>query len=162
MDEFTYNALVTHKKISYCYVAGMLPTAGEFRTNGSLNPVAENTWEIPRLQQPLPEYHTVWEQGNARGNKFEKVCCPAVNSGFFTAMVEMGDIMGTFVGHDHINDFEGELYGIRLCYGRSTGYNSYGKEGMELGACVIRLHAHEREFETWIRLGDGTVLRYFD
>jgi hypothetical protein len=110
---------------------------------------------------PLPEYNTVWEQGNARGNKFEKVCCPSMNSGFFAAMVEMGDIMGTFVGHDHINDFEGELYGIRLCYGRSTGYDSYGKEGMERGARVIRLQAHQREFETWIRLADRTVLRYF-
>ncbi len=37
--------------------------------------------------------------------------------------------MGTFVGHDHVNDFVGDLYGIRLCYGRATGFNTYGRQG---------------------------------
>jgi hypothetical protein len=109
---------------------------------------------------PLPEYRTVWELSKARGNKFEDVYCPPVNSGFFAALVEMGDVMGTFVGHDHVNDYEGELHGIRLCYGRATGYNTYGKEDMERGARIIRLHVHRRDFDTWIRLAGGTIVRY--
>lgn len=108
---------------------------------------------------PLPEYRQVWAQEVCYGNKFEDVCCPNLNSGLFAAMVEMGDIMGTFVGHDHVNDYWGTLHGIRLCYGRATGYNEYGKEGFPRGARMIRLRAGERQFESWLRLDDGSVIR---
>ncbi|MCR2807806.1 metallophosphoesterase family protein [Paenibacillus soyae] len=108
---------------------------------------------------PLPEYGTVWEKGGCLGYKHEKVCCSNINSGLFAAMLERGDIMGTFAGHDHINDFSGELYGIRLAYGRASGYNTYGKEGFPRGARVIRLREGARTFESWLRLDDGTVDR---
>lgn len=35
-------------------------------------------------------------------------------------MLESGDVMGTFVGHNHINDYIGVQYGIALAYGRIT------------------------------------------
>ncbi|WP_346010278.1 metallophosphoesterase family protein [Paenibacillus sp. SYP-B3998] len=108
---------------------------------------------------PLPEYKEVWDKETCYGHKFEDVCSAKVNSGLFNAMVEMGDVMGTFVGHDHTNDFTGELHGIRLCYGRASGYNTYGKEGFPRGARMIRLRQGVREFETWLRLADGTVVR---
>lgn len=107
---------------------------------------------------PLPEYKQVWENGTCYGNKFENVCCSPVNSGLFTAMVEMGDVIGTFCGHDHVNDYWGELHGVRLCYGRATGYNTYGKDGFPRGARMIRLREGERSFESWLRLADGTVI----
>jgi len=76
-------------------------------------------------------------------------------------MVEMGDVMGTFVGHDHANDFCSTLHGIKLCYGRSTRYVSYvdhvRKDHFPTGARVIRLQeGQERGFTTWIRENDGT------
>ncbi|KRE50147.1 metallophosphoesterase family protein [Paenibacillus sp. Soil724D2] len=108
---------------------------------------------------PLPEYKQVWENGTCYGNKFENVCCSPVNSGLFTAMVEMGDVIGTFCGHDHVNDYWGELHGVRLCYGRATGYNTYGKEGFPRGARMIRLREGQRSFESWLRLADGTVIK---
>lgn len=108
---------------------------------------------------PLPEYRDVWEREVCNGNKFENVCCPEINTGLFSAMVEMGDVMGTFVGHDHVNDFCGTLHGIRLCYGRATGYSTYGKEGFPRGARVIRLSGGERQFESWLRLDDGSVIQ---
>ncbi|NOU65977.1 metallophosphoesterase [Paenibacillus sp. LMG 31461] len=118
--------------------------------------------ELPALaffHIPLPEYQHVWERATCYGNKQENVCCAHVNSGLFAAMVEMGNVVGTFCGHDHINDYWGELHGIRLCYGRATGYNTYGKEGFHRGARMIRLREGERAFETWLRLADGTVIR---
>jgi hypothetical protein len=107
---------------------------------------------------PLPEYDQVWDLKVCRGSKFEPVCCPARNSGFFAALVEAGDVMGCFVGHDHINDYEGELSGIRLCFGRTTGDACYGKKGFQRGARVIRLREGERRFSTWVRLADGTII----
>jgi hypothetical protein len=108
---------------------------------------------------PLPEYALAWERGGCRGERNEPVCGPALNSGFFAALLEQGDVMGTFAGHDHVNDFEGDLAGIRLCYGRATGYSPYGLPGFERGSRVIRLHEGERSFETWVRLADGTTTR---
>ena len=67
-------------------------------------------------------------------------------------------MLGTFVGHDHINDFMGTLHGIQLCYGRATGYNTYGREGMARGARIIRLTKGVRAFETWLRLEGGQVV----
>lgn len=107
---------------------------------------------------PLPEYQQVWDRETCYGNKFENVCCAPVNSGLFAAMVEMGDVIGAFSGHDHVNDYWGELHGIRLCYGRATGYNTYGKDGFPRGARMIRLREGERSFESWLRLADGTVV----
>jgi hypothetical protein len=91
-----------------------------------------------------------------RGFKFEPACGPSLNSGLFPALVESGDVMGAFVSHDHVNDFDGELHGIRLCYGRASGHSPYGREGFQRGAGVIRLRQGERGFRTWLRLDDGT------
>ncbi|WP_048748447.1 metallophosphoesterase family protein [Paenibacillus sp. P22] len=108
---------------------------------------------------PLPEYNAAWESGSCSGNKHERVCCAEVNGGFFAAMAEAGDVIGTFCGHDHINDYSGEWLGIRLSYGRASGYATYGREGFQRGARVIRLTEGSREFESWLRLEDGTVER---
>lgn len=107
---------------------------------------------------PLPEYNEVWNNSICYGEKNEEVCCPKQNSGLFSSMLEMDDIKGVFVGHDHINDYWGELYGIKLCYGRATGYNTYEKEDFLHGARVILLREGQTAFETWVRLEDGSTI----
>ncbi|MER3474625.1 MAG: metallophosphoesterase, partial [Armatimonadota bacterium] len=67
---------------------------------------------------PLPEYDEVWRTQVCYGQKHEEVCAPKINTGFFAALHKVGEVIGTFVGHEHSNDFWGNLYGIRLCYGR--------------------------------------------
>lgn len=104
---------------------------------------------------PLPEYDEVWDHFPCNGAKYEAVCCPRINTGFFAALHETGDVMGAFVGHDHVNDFDGNLYGIRLCYGRGSGYHTYGRPGFERGARVIQLQETSREFVSWLRLEGG-------
>lgn len=107
---------------------------------------------------PLPEYNDVWDAHLCWGEKHEDVCCPRINSGFFAALHEMGDVMGAFVGHDHVNDYVGELHGIRLCYGRASGCATYGREGFPRGARLIRLRLDVGGFETWLRLADGSAV----
>ena len=101
---------------------------------------------------PLPEFNAVWNPTICQGSKNEEVCCPRINSGFLSVLCEQGDVMGVIVGHDHLNDFEGTLDGIRLCYGRATGYGSYGRDDFPRGARVIRLREGERSFTTWLVL----------
>ncbi|GJM78819.1 phosphohydrolase [Paenibacillus sp. HMSSN-139] len=105
---------------------------------------------------PIPEYETSLIRGRAVGHKFEKVCCPDLNSGLFLAMLDQGDVFATFCGHDHDNDFIGWLHGIQLCYGRVTGYNTYGR--LQRGARIIELQEGSREFKTYLHLDDGTIV----
>ncbi len=109
---------------------------------------------------PLPEYNRVWERAVCYGEKNETVCCPEQNSGLFSSMVESGHMRGVFVGHDHINDYWGELFGIRLCYGRATGYNTYGKDNFLRGARIITLdNPNTYAFQTHIRLSDLSLVK---
>lgn len=108
---------------------------------------------------PLPEYNELWNYHTCYGVNFEGMGCPKVNSGLFAAFLEMGDVRGVFTGHDHVNDFWGELHGIRLHYGRGTGCGAYGKEGMLRGGRVIRLYEEEpAAFATWLRLEGGEIV----
>ena len=107
----------------------------------------------------LPEFHEVWAMETCYGVKREGICSPKINTGFFAAMQESGHTKGVFVGHDHINDFYGDLYGITLGYGRATGYNTYGQEDFHRGARIFLLDKDNTDtFETYIRLADGTVI----
>lgn len=111
---------------------------------------------------PLPEYEYALTAGNANlvGYRFESVCCPSINSGFFAAMVDCGDVKGTFVGHDHVNDYEATLHGIRLIYGRASGFNAYGRDGFPRGGRVILLESGKDTFTTWLRLENAVKVQY--
>lgn len=122
---------------------------------------ADQAEKLPALaffHIPVPEYQQMWDTEVCYGHKHEPVCSAPVNSGLFTTLLEMGDVIGTFCGHDHVNDYHGTLHGIRLCYGRATGLNTYGREGFPRGARVIRLTEGERDFTTWLRLEDGSKI----
>jgi 3',5'-cyclic AMP phosphodiesterase CpdA len=108
------------------------------------------------LHIPLPEFALAGQAGTFRGLNLEAVQCPRVNTDFFAAARSAG-VLGIFAGHDHLNDFDADWHGVRLCFGRATGYRGYGREGFARGARVIRLIEGERSFETWLRLEDGTA-----
>jgi len=117
---------------------------------------ASRGYAIPSLaflHIPLPEFLPAWERGAAVGQKNETVCAPEINSGFFATMVENGNVLGVFAGHDHDNDFAASLHGISLCYGRSLGLDTYGS--LPRGARVIELFEGATGFESWIREESG-------
>ncbi|WP_320051878.1 metallophosphoesterase family protein [uncultured Acetobacteroides sp.] len=107
---------------------------------------------------PLPEFAEAAASQNTTlyGIHNEKVCAPALNSGLFAAMMEQGDVMGIFVGHDHDNDFAVNWYSILLAYGRFSGGNTVYNH-LSNGARVIELTEDKRTIHTWIRLRDGKV-----
>lgn len=101
---------------------------------------------------PLPEYTDAWynKVNPPIGVKFEDECSPEINTGMFSAMLEAGDVMGTFVGHDHINDYIGVYHGIALAYGRVTKVMK-GEEDPLAGGRVLVLSKGSHSFKTWIR-----------
>jgi len=107
---------------------------------------------------PLPEYKQAFDQGEFRkGVRMEEECSPDINTGMFAALVLEGNVLGTFVGHDHNNNYVAQLYNIALCYGYYSGGNSYGDLPLN-GARIILLEEGSRSFTTWLRRRDGRVL----
>ena len=110
---------------------------------------------------PVPEMVDLWNYETCYGLKNERVCCPQYNTGLFNASVEMGDVRGMFVGHDHVNDFCGTFRAhpdLRLCYGRKTGYGTYNP--VRHGARFIQLTLNDDgsvSWNTWIRNELGEV-----
>lgn len=107
----------------------------------------------------LPEYTTMAKSVKVIGTRGENECPGLLNPGMFTAMRECGDVMGTFVGHDHDNDYIGVYNDIALAFGRYSGgkdavYNNLGLNGCR----VIELAEGSRTFDTYIRLLGGEKL----
>ena len=113
---------------------------------------------------PLPEFHEAvrHEDSFLIGIRKEEVCSPQINTGLFAAMLESGDALGIFVGHDHVNDYAVSWKGIMLCYGRFTGGKTvYHDIPGGNGARVIELTEGIRQFRSWIRLKDGCTVNDF-
>lgn len=122
-------------------------TALKTRNGGDTVP-ALAFWHIP-----TPEWREVATSQKAVlvGTRKEAVCCPEVNSGMMAAMLEGGDVMGVFCGHDHDNDYAALWQGILLAYGRYSGGNTV-YNNLPNGARVIVLREGQRQFETYVRL----------
>ncbi|WP_394281908.1 metallophosphoesterase [Corynebacterium sp.] len=60
------------------------------------------------------------------GVKHEGVYVGAFNSGMYAAVLQRGDVKGIFCGHDHINTYVGNYFGVELGYGPGTGFGPYG------------------------------------
>ncbi len=109
---------------------------------------------------PLPEYKEIIGAETTLGRMEEGgVASPDINTGFFASLLEMGDVMCTFVGHDHENDYIGMLYDKALAYGRVSGWDAYGD--FERGGRVIELREGKFEFDSWIRTPSGKEYTYY-
>ena len=108
----------------------------------------------------VPEHLDVFKYEKCYGIKREGCGCPRVNSGLFYAMLEAGHTKGLFVGHDHANDYYGNLFGITLGYGRAGGYGTYGAPDHMKGARLFILNENNTEsFETYVYLENGDVIK---
>lgn len=114
---------------------------------------------------PLPEFEYMWyaspferseenhqkaiEKHQITGEKNEGVATGPFNSGMFAAMLARGDVKGVFSGHDHINTYVGDYYGIQLGYAGSVGFGTYGLGGDEndrlRGARVFNLDENNED-----------------
>lgn len=108
---------------------------------------------------PLLEYNEIVGAETTLGQKEEGVASPNINTGFFASLVEMKDVMATFAGHDHDNDYIGMLYNVGLAFGRVSGWDAYGD--FERGGRIIELREGKFEFDSWIRTPSGKEYTYY-
>lgn len=83
------------------------------------------------------------------GFMHESPAVPEINNGQFDALKEKGDIIGLFVGHDHINSFVADKDGIDLGYCQGAGFNTYGP-GKKRGVRIYVLDENNiRNYNTY-------------
>lgn len=138
----------THEQVMWCQRESQ-----KSPSSGKEKPLALAFFHIP-----LPEYKTAFDSEASRtGQRNEDECAPEINTGMFAAMLLGKKIRGTFVGHDHVNDYLVDHYGIGLAYGRfSGGKTTYGD--LSPGARIILLQEEKNLFETWLRLNNGEIV----
>ncbi len=83
------------------------------------------------LSIPAPDKFT--------GIAFESPSTSYYNSGHVDALLKYGNVLGTFVGHDHVNTFVTNYKGMNITNVPSVGCNSYSKV-MTRGYGVITLN----------------------
>lgn len=108
---------------------------------------------------PLVEYRTAWneyvdngmqdtadvtfKQGVA-GETGKVVYCGIGEDQMFETIAELGNTIGVFCGHDHLNNFSIEYKGVRLTYGMSIDYLAYAgiaKKTAQRGGTIITFAA---------------------
>ncbi|XP_057433097.1 probable inactive purple acid phosphatase 28 isoform X1 [Lotus japonicus] len=110
---------------------------------------------------PIPEVRQLFYK-EIVGQFQEGVACSLVNSGVLQTLVSIRDVKAVFIGHDHTNDFCGNLDGIWFCYGGGFGYHGYGKAGWPRRARIILAQLEKgkmswmglQKIMTWKRLDD--------
>lgn len=110
---------------------------------------------------PLPEFSLMPHDQFYYGTKGEEDCPSEINSGLFAAVLDCGDVMGVFAGHDHDNDYVGLYKSVALGFGRtSRSTHTYGD--LRAGGRTFIIHEGEACFETWTTTpaGKGEVWYY--
>ena len=107
---------------------------------------------------PIPEFEHIIGKETTIGEQFEGVASAQVNSGLFASMLEMKDVMGIFVGHDHDNNYIGIHQDIAMGFGQVTGVDAYGD--FDRGGRIIEIKEDEYSFDTWISTKKGTKFKY--
>ena len=76
---------------------------------------------------PLPEHLALFNFNATNGWMNEStINCQTFNSGLFAAFRAINYVKLATVGHNHGCDFCGDYYGVKLCFGRHSGYGGYG------------------------------------
>ncbi|KAF0717250.1 Aste57867_2401 [Aphanomyces stellatus] len=127
------------------------PAQNDYMKSLAASYTSQNVPALMFFHIPIPEYQEF--AGVGQGEKGEKISSKE-QSGLFQNMVEMGDVVASFCGHDHMNDFcfKKKDTKINLCYGGAVGYGAaYGKAGHARRARVIEwnLTPKKETITTW-------------
>ena len=108
---------------------------------------------------PLTQFNRVWAKGLAKGVKNEPVQAEKGEPSAFAAIKKSGTVKAVICGHDHLNNFYGDLDGVRLEYLRATGYGGYGGEKVKKGGTIITIDVTkpENQFDAITVFADGST-----
>jgi hypothetical protein len=94
---------------------------------------------------PIPEQDLIWKEGKAKGVKGEKYLDEGSLPEAFAAFKSAGFVKAFFAGHNHLDDYYGELDGIRLQFLRASGHGGYGGLTLKKGGTLITIDTSRPE-----------------
>ncbi|KAL4908314.1 hypothetical protein BDW74DRAFT_166080 [Aspergillus multicolor] len=113
---------------------------------------------VDKSREPGNNGEKAWWQGRGYDGK------TGHDVNFMTALSETDGMLATFSGHDHDNDWcfkwkipSSTSSGINVCYGRHTGYGSYGNLPRGGRQILLKQDTLAEEVVTWVRQEDGLV-----
>ena len=93
------------------------------------------------------QYYVLNPENTNAGRMSEYPCPPYYNNGQFDAVVNQGDVLAMFFGHDHSNTFNVAYKGVDLVATPKASFA--GMQGIDRGASVITLNeADTSNYET--------------
>lgn len=104
---------------------------------------------------PVLQYKEIWDNGSAIGIKNEDVCNEKENGSALPVIAKTGKVDAMFVGHDHVNDYSAVHSGVKLVYGRATGFGTYGADKVEKGATLIEILPAKKDYSFQSVFPDG-------
>jgi hypothetical protein len=106
-------------------------------------------WFASKQELTEANHELAVKKHNIVGERNEDECPGPINSGMFSAILDRGDVKGVFCGHDHVNTYSGNYYGVLLGYAGNTGFGTYGLSGADRnrlrGARVFNLDENTEE-----------------
>lgn len=86
----------------------------------------EMMWHASQAAEEASDHAEAVRRHRITGVKHEDVYHGLVNSGIYASVKERGEVKGIYCGHDHINTYTGDYYGVELGYAPGTGFDPYG------------------------------------
>lgn len=83
----------------------------------------------------------------------ESPAAPYINIGQTDALLEKGEVLGLYVGHDHINSFVSNYKGLDLGYTQGAGFNVYGP-GYDRGIRIFDIEENGTYKTRTVTFGD--------
>lgn len=153
----------------------------DIRSSGIMSPALQS---LAFVHIPLPEHRFGYGDFRATGIRQEDSACPVVNTGLAEQLV-YSNVSMVISGHDHQNDFVGNIYleaqegtnstarflpgsgysrygdiPMLMAYGRKSGYGSYGPGNITRGARVVTLQTIQTPLDLTLSENKQSRLQY--
>ncbi len=99
------------------------------------------------------KYHAIKPENLRTGELNEMPCPGTVDGEQFETVLNQGDVVAIFFGHDHKNSFEVEYNGVDLVNTPGAGFGSYGDHGR--GVRIIDIEENTTDYKT-------SIIKYLD
>lgn len=112
---------------------------------------------------PLVEIRQMVAGSKVVGVRHEPECPSNTTSKLLPAVIERGDILGMFHGHDHQNNYYGKYQGVMMGYDGVAGYGPYPRipqddpanDYIRGGRVFVVREADPTDIKTWMRFAGG-------
>jgi len=132
-----------------------IPVCEEFELCKKVSAIRRVADGVPGLSLNKDDTYVLNCKTGVKGYMGEAPCTPDYNSGQFASWKKMGNIIGAFFGHDHMNDFVGYVDDIMLAQCKTASFRVYG-DGLKQGVRVVELlDGYDKIYNTY-------MLRYRD